>query len=200
MEIKKEFRILGIDDAPFKKTDKECLVVGTVFRGGNYMDGLLSTKVKVDGDDATEKILNMVKKSKHLSQLQCIMLDGIAVAGFNVIDIKKLNKLTGLPVIVITRKKPNMKKIIRALKKANEKNKKSENEVKKKLAMIKKAGNVHEVELKNKKIYFQCSGISEEKAREIIRLSSSHALVPEPIRIAHLIASGIVLGESRGRA
>ena len=164
------------------------------------MDGLLSTKVKVDGDDATEKILNMVKKSKHLSQLQCIMLDGIAVAGFNVIDIKKLNKLTGLPVIVITRKKPNMKKIIRALKKANEKNKKSENEVKKKLAMIKKAGNVHEVELKNKKIYFQCSGISEEKAREIIRLSSSHALVPEPIRIAHLIASGIVLGESRGRA
>ena len=192
--IKKELRILGIDDGPFNKKDKKCLVVATVFRGGNYLDGLLSTKVRVDGTESTTKLIQIIRKTKHLGQLQCIMLDGIALAGFNVIDISKLNKKTKLPVIVIIRRKPNLKKIEKALKRANKKI------WKKKMKLLKKAGKVYKLKLKNKRIYFQIAGIKENKAKEIIKVSATHAIIPEPIRIAHIIASGIVLGESRGRA
>jgi len=33
-----------------------------------------------------------------------------------------------------------------------------------------------------------------------VKLSSTRSLIPEPIRVAHLIASGVALGESRGGA
>ena len=63
--IKPEARILGIDDSPFDKfKDKNTLVIGTFFRGGSSLDGVMTTTVAVDGTDATAKIVGMVKKSK----------------------------------------------------------------------------------------------------------------------------------------
>jgi len=186
--IKKEIRILGIDDAPFDKfRDKKVLVVATVFRGGNYLDGLLSCHVDVDGNDATKKLVDIVKKTRHFEQLRCIMLDGIALGGFNVIDINGLAKATKLPVIVIIKKFPDLKKIENALKKINQE---------KKITLLKKAGKIYPCN----KIYFQCAGISKESARKIIKLTATHSLIPEPLRIAHIIASGIALGESHGHA
>lgn len=190
-QIKKEIRILGIDDAPFDKFhDKKCLVVATVFRGGEWIDGLLSFHVGIDGNDGTEKIINAVRRSKHVGQLQCIMLNGIALAGFNVIDIQQLSKKTKLPVIVVIRKKPNLKKIKNVLIKIKQQEK---------ILLIKKAGKIYEVKLDGKKIYMQCMGINKKIAERIIKISSARSLIPEPIRVAHIIASGIVLGETRGR-
>lgn len=190
---KKEIRILGIDDAPFDKNkDKNCLIVATVFRGGSFLDGLLSCKVKVDGDDATKKIIKLISKSKHKQQLKVIMLDGISVAGFNIIDIQELNKKTRLPIIVLIRHMPNMKDIKKALKKFKD--------FKKRLTLLEKAGEIYKTNIKNKALYFQIAGISNEQAKRIIRLSATRSLLPEPIRVSHLIASGIKKGESRGRA
>ena len=61
--VKKEIRVLGIDDAPFDKfKDKKCLIIGVFFRGGNFLDGVLSSKVAVDGSDSTAKMIKMVRK------------------------------------------------------------------------------------------------------------------------------------------
>ena len=191
--IKKEIRILGIDDAPFDKTKKKrkVLVVGTVFRGGEFLDGVLSTKITQDGKDSTSQLVKIIKKSRHLQQLQCIMLDGIALGGFNVVDINELLEKTNLPVIVIMRKLPNMKEIEDALKLIHQESK---------MDLIKKAGKIYRLKINGKNIYFQKAGINEELVEKIIKTSTTHSLIPEPLRISHLIATGIVLGESRGRA
>ncbi len=186
--IKKEIRVLGIDDGPFDKfKDRECLVVGTVFRGGNYPDGILSTKVKVDGSDSTDKLVVMVNKSKFKPQLQSIILDGIAMGGFNVVDIEKLNKKTGIPVIVVVRNYPDFKRINSILKKLKKP---------RQIKLIEKAGEP----IKVGKIWVQFKGISIEKVKEVIRVTATRSFLPEPIRVAHLIASGIVKGESKGDA
>jgi len=186
--LKKEIRVIGIDDAPFNKFKKgKVLVVGTIFRGGSFLDGIVSTKIDVDGNDSTKNIIKMINKCKFKPQLQCIFLDGIAVGGFNVIDVKELNKKTKLPVIVIIRKKPNIEKIKKTLIKINKKSK---------IRLIEKAGSVIPVN----KIFIQITGLSIEKARDILKITCTRSLIPEPIRIAHLIASGITLGESRGKA
>ena len=100
--LRREARVIGIDDGPFFKFRKgKVLVVGTVYRGGDYMDGIISTSAKVDGADSTGKISAMINKSRFKSQLRCIFLDGIAVGGFNVIDLPKLHKLTKIPVIAV---------------------------------------------------------------------------------------------------
>ena len=87
MRIKKEIRILGIDDSNFTKSDKKVLVVGALLRGGFWIDGVVSTYVERDGLDATEKISKMVTKARY-KDLRAIMLKGITLAGFNLIDIE----------------------------------------------------------------------------------------------------------------
>ena len=186
--LKKEIRVIGIDDSPFKKSQKDkVLVVGSIFRGGVFLDGIISTKVNIDGDDSTEKIAGMISKCKFKPQLQCILLNGIAVGGFNVIDIKELSKSTGLPVIVVIRKNPNINRIKETLKKIGKKEK---------IALIEKAGSVAPIG----KLYAQLAGLGIEKAKEILKLTCTRSMIPEAIRISHLIASGIIDGESRGKA
>ena len=65
--MKKEIRVIGIDDAPFnKEKDREVLVIGTFFRGGSFMDGLVSCKVALDGSDSTDKIIKMKIGRAHV--------------------------------------------------------------------------------------------------------------------------------------
>jgi len=185
---KSEIRVIGIDDSPFDKfRDRKILVVGVVMRGGSWVDGILSTEVTVDGNDATRNIIKMVNKCKFKPQLQCIFLNGIAVAGFNVFDVRELSKKTSLPVIIVIRKMPDIEKIKNALIKINKKDK---------IKLIEKAGKVMQMN----DIFVQLVGIDVQTAREILKIACTRSLVPEPLRLAHLIAQGIVLGESRGRA
>ncbi len=191
--IKPEIRILGFDDAAFERGSSSLVpVIGVVFRGGKFLDGVLKTEVKIDGLEATQKIVKLINSSRHKQQLKVIMFDGITMAGFNLIDIKKVNEKTGLPVIVVNRKLPDLKKVENALKNFED--------FEKRWKIVLNAGKLKECRVKNKKVYFQAVGISDEDAREIIRLSATRSLIPEPLRVAHLIATAIVRGESYGRA
>ncbi len=186
--LRNEIRVIGIDDASFDKfTDKQTLAIGVIFRGGNFLDGVVSIPVQVDGDDATEQLARMINRSKFKSQLRCILLDGIAVGGFNVIDIHELSEKTRLPVIVVMRDYPDFEKIFTALEKLGFGAKK---------AWMEKAGKP----IRIGKVHVQLCGISLEKAKEILAITCTRADIPEPIRVAHLIGQGIKYGESRGRA
>lgn len=191
--IKDEVRILGIDDAPFTPRIKgKTMIVGVVFRGGSYMDGVLRSEVTVDGVDSTDKVVEMVKNTKF-KDIRVIMLDGLGFAGFNLVDIERLYDETGLPVIAVVRSMPDFESIGEAIKKLPHREYYQK--------CIEKAGRPRKVETKGgKHIYIQHRGITFNDAREIVQLSSTRSLIPEPLRAAHLIASGIVLGESRGGA
>jgi hypothetical protein len=190
--IKKEIRILAWDDGPFQfRTKGKDILIGVIFRGGQFLDGLLKTEVEIDGEDATEKIIEKILKTKH-KDLRIIMLDGITFAGFNTVDIKEVYENTGLPVIVVNRKSPDIERFVRVLKDLPNS--------KKRLNAVKNAGPVYSTSVRNKKVYFQSYGIKKEDAEEIIRTTSTMSLIPEPLRVAHLIANGFVLGESVGRA
>ncbi len=183
--IKSEIRVLGVDDGMFTPHAKgSALIVGVVFRGGSWLDGVMSTKVEVDGFDATHKIASMVNSSQHHKQLRVIMLDGVTFAGFNIVDIKKLSAETQLPVIAVTRDKPDCDDIHKALKNLPQ----SEERWK----AIKNAGKIARVYTRSRKekVYIGIAGIQEEDAEKIIRLTSTRSSVPEPLRVAHLIASG----------
>jgi endonuclease V-like protein UPF0215 family len=190
--MKAEIRTLGIDDGSFDKFDKEqkkiCLV-GVVMRGNSVMEGVLTKSVEIDGDDATKTITSMVNTTKHRDQLRAVLTDGITVAGLNVIDISHVSRKTGLPIIVVSRKLPDLEKMDEALKHVKDSKKRS--------GLLRKAGPMYKME--TPKVNFQCRGCDEKRAREIIRVTVNRSVLPEPIRLAHLIATGISRGESVGR-
>ena len=150
----------------------------------------MSSQVTVDGFDATENIGNMIINSPHFGQLRVVMLNGITFGGFNVVDIKALNEMTGLPVIVVSERRPNLNKIhlaIQHLPPSEER-----------LRAILNAGEISSVATRgaNRRIFVETVGISKDLAVEVLKLTSTRSKIPEPLRVAHLIASGISLNRS----
>ncbi|MBS3817319.1 MAG: DUF99 family protein [Candidatus Thermoplasmatota archaeon] len=190
--VKDQVRAIGIDDAPFKFSEEDVLVVGSVVRAPNYLEGVLSTRVQIDGTDATENIIEMVDRSKFKDQAKIIFIDGAAFGGFNLIDLEKVNKRTKIPVISVSREKPDFDEIEKAIKHHFE-------EWEEKYKLVKK-GEIFEVETEYKPIYIQKEGIELEEVERLIDLFTQLGRLPEPIRISHIIASGIVKGESKGKA
>ncbi|KYK31284.1 MAG: DUF99 family protein [Theionarchaea archaeon] len=185
MKIKPQIRILGIDDGSL--CGEEILLVGVVFRGGFWIDGLLSCWIERDGTDATDKIINMVSTTKH-EDLRVIMTDGITFAGFNTIDIQKIAQKTSLGIIPVMRKMPDFEKIDRALDNFPDK--------KERWHCIERAGPVHSIPVHRGVLYFQYAGLERDEAVKIIELTCMHSQLPEPVRVAHIIATGIIRGEA----
>jgi len=185
-EVKPEIRVLGIDDGAFTPHSEEQVdVVGVVFRGGYWVDGFMRTRVQVDGMDATEKLAHMIAESPHYEQLRVIMLDGITLAGFNVVDIAELHEKTKLPVIAVTRDKPNFEDIRKALQHLPQ--------TEKRWKAIEKAGRMVQVHTREgeEPVYMHAVGISGEIAKRILTSTSTRSNIPEPLRVAHIIASGL---------
>jgi len=182
--IKPEIRVLGIDDGKFiPRTQGTVIVVGVIFRGGYSIDGVMHTNITIDGLDATEKFITMINTSPHHKQLRLVMLNGITFAGFNIVNIKKLHTSTGLPVLALTHDKPDMVAVYEALKNLPN--------PEERWRLVVEAGEIHEVINNGTKIYLELAGISLTDAQKIIRLTSTKSCLPEPLRVAHLVASGI---------
>src|SRR5262245_29919796 len=107
--------VIGIDDSPFQREHRgDVKIVGVVFAGPRF-DGLLSASVRRDGVNATRSIYAMIERSRFVEHLQAVLLQGIALGGFNVIDIQKLALWLGVPVMVVVRKMPDMAAVKKAL-------------------------------------------------------------------------------------
>jgi endonuclease V-like protein UPF0215 family len=180
--------VVGFDDAPFNHhARRNVLVVGAVF-AGQRLDGVVSGHIRRDGVNSTATLINVLRSSRFYPQLQAVFLQGIAFGGFNVIDIHELHRQIGLPVIVISRSKPNLKKIQAALL----------NNVSgglKKWRLIEKAGPMEKIG----DVYVQYVGLDKENTAALIARFATNSVIPEPLRTAHLIAAGVTLGESRHR-
>ena len=184
--VKPEIRVLGVDDGVFVPHSKGvATVVGVVYRGGYWLDGVMRTEVEIDGMDATEKIASMITASPHYGQLRVVMLNGVTFAGFNMVDIKKLFERVRLPVITVTREKPDFDDIRRALRNLPE----YEN----RLEAMENAGKLIEVHTRDAEqvVYVQIVGISEKDAEKILKSTSTRSNIPEALRVAHIIASGL---------
>ena len=166
--------------------------MGAIMRGGDWLEGVIRTYIKKDGLDATDRLVEMVMESKHYGQVRVVMLNGVTMGGFNVVDMEALHEGTGIPVISVMRKPPDMASIKKALGNLDEPEFRYD--------VILKAGKAVKVPMpRGEPIYLQCKGIDAEQATSIILSSATHSRIPEPVRVAHLIATGIVLGESSRR-
>ncbi|MFP4343905.1 MAG: DUF99 family protein [Anaerolineales bacterium] len=181
--------VVGFDDAPFSfEGSARVAVVGVVYARLRFT-GVLVGEVQKDGDDAAEVLVRLVAGSKFAGNLNLIMLQGIALGGFNVVDVFALHEETGLPVLVVARRAPDMAAVREALL----------HNVPggaRKWALIERLGPMEPVG----QVYVQRVGLTLEEAATVVELFSVEGHVPEPLRVAHLIAGALVEGESRGRA
>ncbi|HLF17155.1 MAG TPA: DUF99 family protein [Candidatus Thermoplasmatota archaeon] len=191
MPVKREVRVVGFDDVPFERSDAKVPVVGVAMRGGQYVEAILRTEVERDGDDATDRLAACVEGYRGRANLVAVLLQNLMVAGFNTVDALRLHDLTGLPVIAVARGKPDLEAVKSALHSIRIPNGRA------KWARIERvAGRMRS--LQGGRATMTPVGLREEEARELLKLCTVRGLMPEPLRIAHLIGAGWVLGQSKG--
>jgi endonuclease V-like protein UPF0215 family len=180
--------VIGFDDAPFERAWRgDVLVVGTVF-AGLRLDGIVSGRIRKDGVNSTRVLVELSRGSRFGAHLHAILLQGIALGGFNVVDIQQLHAEAKLPVLVVARRKPDLAAIRRAL----------HDRVpggKRKWSLIERAGPMEPVG----GVYVQRAGLTLDDAARLLSATITQGNLPEPLRAAHLIAGGLTRGASRGR-
>lgn len=178
--MKEGIRVLGIDDAPSERTDEQTFLTGVVYRGTEFIEDVKAEDINVDGESATEKVVSLYRKCNNPRQIKAVLTDGISFAGFNLVDIEKVSEDIEKPVIAVTPNEPDKENFRQAMKESDNYDERFEN-----------FAPHEEVELEDGKCYIQYSGCSQNEAEQIVKNSIIHGLVPEPIRVAHMIGRGI---------
>ncbi|GAB6136718.1 endonuclease dU [Thermococcus prieurii] len=189
-KVKPEIRVVGFDDGTFSFSSKlerrKTVLFGVVMKGSKEVVGAVSRWITVDGTDATEKLIDAVNESRF-KDLRVVMLKGITYGGFNVVDLERLHRETGLPVIVVVRTRPDLNAMELALRKHFP-------DWEERVELLRKAPPLFE--MIPGKLYVQALGVSPEVAFEVVRVTTKTGLIPEPLRLAHIMASAFMTGES----
>ena len=181
--------VIAFDDAPFAREHRgDVLVVGVVC-SGLRLDGVVTGRIRRDGVNSTRALADLVRGSRFGPQTQLLLLQGIALGGFNVVDIHRLHELLGVAVLVVARRQPDMAAIERALTTRVRGGRA-------KWRLIQRAGEMEACA----GVRVQRAGLTLSEAEGVIRRLATIGTIPEPLRLAHLIAGGLGTGHSRGRA
>ena len=95
-QVKKEIRVLGVAAAERGGLTR---VIGAVFRGGLWLDGVLSSVA--EDLDLTRAIVEMVNGSPHRGQVRVIMLRAELLPRGAKVDPVKIFSETSKPVIIL---------------------------------------------------------------------------------------------------
>ena len=176
---KRGIRVLGIAES-FKKTSICSTLAGIVMRRDLIIDGMTFGTATIEGNDSTQNILSMYRSLKR-NDINCIIIDGLVISMYNIIDGKEIHESTDIPVIAVTFK--DSEGLDGAINHHFPKCSKT------KLEQYHKLGQRDKILLKTgKNLFIRYWGISLKEASAIVNSFTLQGSIPEPIRIAKIVA------------
>ncbi len=188
MRLGRTIRVLGVDDAPFEHRRGAKANFSAILCANTRFEGMLWGQLEVDGEDATDALIEAIKPSKFHDQIHAVLIDGLAMGGFNLVDLPRLAEVFERPCVAVMRKMPDMERIERALQNFDD--------MERRLGLIAAAGEIHE----RGPFVFQCVGEAPDVVGAALGQLTDQGHVPEALRLAHLIGSAIKTGSSSNRA
>ncbi|MBW4505360.1 MAG: DUF99 family protein [Scytonematopsis contorta HA4267-MV1] len=181
-------RTIGFDDAPFVRGSGQKVGVAGVICAGTRFEGMVWGEIQQDGWDATDAICKLLIGGKFLPQLHVVLLDGISLGGLNIVDLPLLATRLERPCVAVMRKYPDLDAVYNAMSRLPELELRKE--------VLQRAGRIYEYP----PFYFQVSGADAPVIAEVLKRLTDTGHVPEALRVAHLITSAVVKGESGRQA
>jgi hypothetical protein len=181
---KKAIRAFGVAES-FRDEDRgHSILGGVVERSDMIVDGFALGYTKIGGDDATERILKLYFGLER-TDINLIIIAGAVVSLYNIVDIDRIGEETGIPTICVTFKESEgLEESIRHHFPKG---------WKKKLEMYKRLGGREKVTLKTGfSVYVRCHGLSTKDAKAALDKFTLQGAVPEPLRLARLIAKAVL--------
>ena len=177
---KKGIRVLGIAES-FRREEEKSVLAGVVMRSDFFIDGVAFAKITVGGMDATEGILHIFE-SLQRADINVTMLNGCVISWFNIVDMKKVYEKLRIPLICVTYEESEG--LEGHIKKHFE-----EDERDRRIKAYKKLGDRTPMRLRNNyEVLIRFLGMEKSEAGAILKKFTSHGRVPEPLRVARIIA------------
>ncbi|MCP3902675.1 MAG: DUF99 family protein [Planctomycetes bacterium] len=181
--------VIGVDDGPFRKDQREPVpVVAVTMAGCDLVEGVAISSFPVDGPDATGFLAEWINELRVRPSLRALVLGGITIAGLGVVDITALARRLELPVITVTRAQPRDEPLLAALEAAGLPDRRS---------IVTASPRAFALD---EGLFVAHAGIAREDVAGLIGTTIMKAQLPEPVRLAHLIGRALVTGQSHGRA
>lgn len=177
-------RIAGVDDAALWESRERIgstVLVVVLLQGTQILDLRLGS-IEIDGLDAQSVLVSLLNGLSY----DAVMLSGVSFGGFNLIDILELAGSIHKPVIAVIREMPNNRAVHDALRKHF-------HDWRQRWKMIQDAGALYSCRpvADEPRLYFEVKGASQIFARNTICSSSAVSRLPEPVRVAGIIAKGL---------
>ncbi|HEX2107424.1 MAG TPA: DUF99 family protein [Nitrososphaera sp.] len=170
--------MLGIAET-FKKVGKKSILAGIVMRRDLIIDGMVYSTATIGGDDATQSVISMHSMLAR-EDINCILIGGLVISMYNIIDGGKVAEETGVPVIAITfDESKGLEEIIRS----------HFNNWEDKMIQYRKLGQREKVTLKTgKNLFIRYWFVNQRRAVAILNSFTTQGSIPEPIRVAKIAA------------
>ena len=179
---KKGLRGLAIAES-FKQGDTTSRLAGIVIRRDFIIDGFVFGKCTIEGDDATDAILEMYSRLNR-DDIRYILISGLIISMYNIIDINRICEITKIPVISVSYEESlGIEDSIRHH---------FPNSYEKKLEQYHKLGKRTAITLHTgHKVFFRHEGCSSEDVIRFLDGLTLQGSIPEPVRVAQLLAKAL---------
>jgi uncharacterized protein len=180
--------VLGIDDGPVEKhaSGATTPIVGVMMEGADLFEAVAVTRFSVDGEDATGFLADWIGSLRFRPSLQGVVFGGITIAGLGVVDVRALSERLELPVMTVNRRPPIDPPLLAALRSAG---------FPQRIATVEAAPPARFAT----GLYVSAAGAQPERIDALLTAAIGKSGLPEPLRIAHLVARALATGESRGK-
>ena len=176
---KKGLRGLAIAES-FKENEKSSHLAGVVMRRDFNIDGFVFGQSTIEGNDATDVILKMHQKLNR-DDVSFIMISGLIISMYNIVDIKKIWNQLKIPVIGVTYE--DSKGIEDAIKYHFPDSYQS------KIDEYHRLGQRTKISLHTGyDVFVRVEGCTILEAKNLLNAITLQGSVPEPLRVAQLLA------------
>ena len=180
---KKGIRGLAIAES-FSQTSKKSVLSGIVMSTDLVIDGFVMGHSTVGGDDATDAILAMHEKLNR-SDVSFLLISGIVISLYNILDVKRISEKIGLPVVGVTYEESSG--IEDAIKHHFPESYEA------KLAEYSKLGVREKITLHTShNLYIQNEGCTVLEAKQLLDKMTLQGSVPQPLSITGLLALALL--------
>lgn len=180
-------RALGIAES--YRGDPSTLA-GAVVRADRTVDGAAFDSCTVGGTDVTERILQL---DEHLDRedIAHVLVSGIALAWFNLVDLRRLHETLELPVIGVTYEAG--RPLAESISEHFTGTARAE-----RLAILERQPARRPVSINDHRIFIRPVGVPDEAAERVIQAHTAAGGRPEPLRVARLLARAADTWRARG--
>jgi len=186
---KKGIRVLGIAES-FRRDLEKSVLAGIVMRSDFIIDGVGFNRITIGGMDATEGIMHLVESLRR-DDINLMMLNGCVISWFNIVDIQEVYERLQIPLICVTyEESEGLEEHIAKHFEANERDVRIE--------AYKRLGDRVPVKLYDQfEVLIRFLGIEKTEAEVVLKKFTAHGRVPEPLRVARIVARALLRTENQ---